>query len=184
MRATFIARPRPASLARSKESARSIPVVTPADDQTKPSLDEDRIELDRHPGMALRQQRRVQPMRSRSPPVENASGGQKKAAKTYGAHSPTGVCLLSPTHRTRARSRVTSSTAKAPGTINVSIGSRPNDRTDSGYQLHAIGGFLGPPRIETTEHSYVTRLSPAPPKLDATWNASRGPAKSSKETPS
>jgi hypothetical protein len=52
------------------------------------------------------------------------------------------------------------------------------------WKLHAISGFRDPPRIETTEHSYVTRLSRNPPKPDATRNASRGPAKSSKETPS
>ena len=83
------------------------------------------------------------------------------------AHPSTRGRSLSRPHRTRARSCVTASTAKAPGTINVSIGSRPSDRTDSVTSSTPSAVFRGPPRIETTEYSYVTRLSRDPPKPDA-----------------
>jgi hypothetical protein len=124
-------------------------------------------QLDRHPGMALRQQRRVQPVRSRSSPVENASGGQKKAANTYGAHPPTGVCLLpDPSDQIAVAGHIVHQ--KAPGTIHVSIGSRPSDRTDFVPNSTPLAVFTGPPRIETTKHSYVTRVSRDSLKPDAT----------------
>jgi hypothetical protein len=121
--------------------------------------DEDRIGLDRHPGMALRQQRRVLAVRSRPLPIENASGGQKEAANTHRAHPSTqGRSVADPSDQ---------------GAVTRHIGHRKGARTDQRVD-----------RIATQRpHGFgVTRLSRDAPKLDVTRNASRGPAKSSKET--
>ena len=47
------------------------------------------------------------------------------------------------THWTKSRSRVTSSTEKAPGTISVSICVRLKVRTDFRDQRHAVGSLHG-----------------------------------------
>jgi hypothetical protein len=57
------------------------------------------------------------------------------------------------THRTKSGSRVTSSTKKAPGTINVSICVLLKVRTESVTSATPLAVFTGPPRTETTEHS-------------------------------
>jgi hypothetical protein len=57
------------------------------------------------------------------------------------------------THWTKSRSRVTSSTKNAPGTINVLICVLLKVRTESVTSATPSAVFAGPPRIETTEHS-------------------------------
>ena len=57
------------------------------------------------------------------------------------------------THWTKSRSRVTSSTKKAPGTINVSICVLLKVRTEPVTSATPLAVFVEPPRIETTEHS-------------------------------
>jgi len=68
-------------------------------------------------------------------------------------HTRLQVAAFFPTHWTKSLSPVTSSTKKAPGTINVSICVLLKVRTDSVTNATPSAVLTGPPRTETTEHS-------------------------------
>src|SRR4029077_3263617 len=157
---TFIATWRPAS-ASIRARAKSMPVVTPAEDHTLPSCTTIASGSTATCGCRVAAAAYIQWVAARRPSSTPAAASRKLPAHTEHTRRHEGD--LSRTHRTRAWSRVTSSNAKAPGTINVSIGSRRSDRTDSVMSSTPLAVFTGPPRIETTEHSYVTRLSRDPP---------------------
>src|SRR5262249_19819175 len=88
------------------------------------------------------------------------------------------------THWIRARSRVTSSTTKAPGTISVSIRFLARLRTDLVLSSTPSAVFTRPPRADRTLHSYLPPLPFGRAKAAATRKASNGPERSSNETPS
>jgi hypothetical protein len=87
-----------------------------------------------------------------TPSIQHSGCGKQETANAHRADPPAcGAFFL--THWTKLRSRVTSSTKKAPGTINVSICILLKARTESVTNATPSAVFTGPPRTETTEHS-------------------------------
>ncbi len=127
-------------------------MVTPADDHTRPSRT--KIASGSTLTFGWRVARRevcIQWVAARLPSRTPAAASMK--LPTHTEHTRRHFAAFFPTHRINSRSRVTSSTRKAPGTIKVSIGAAPSERTDFVTRSTPSAVLIAPPRIETTKQS-------------------------------